>query len=365
MRPRHTGSLRLRRNVWWARYYHNGKLVEVSTHQTDKEKARKVLRDKLRTAGTPQFVAPAAERVTFEDLCELIRRDYVEKGNRSRLGYKLAHLADTFAGVAAMNITTQTVKDYVAGRQAAGASRATVNRELAALRRMFRLAVGDGLMPSMPKITTPAEQNARDGFLDPPEFNAFLAALRAEDGDVADLAEFAYRTALRRGNVVEAVWPWFALDVDGGQVVGGRMRVPGSATKNKKPLNLPLSGDLLALVDRRWRVRLPGCPYVFHRQGVALRRFDAEWRAAAAAIGQPALLFHDLRRSAARTLRRAGVDEQTIMKLGGWKTRSMFARYSIVDEQDLAEAQAKLDVVMGAQAARTVVPMRRAGNACP
>jgi hypothetical protein len=37
------------------------------------------------------------------------------------------------------------------------------------------------------------------------------------------------------------------------------------------------------------------------------------------------------------------VDEKTIMKIGGWKTRSTFDRYNIVNEKDLAEAAAKLD----------------------
>jgi integrase len=52
-------------------------------------------------------------------------------------------------------------------------------------------------------------------------------------------------------------------------------------------------------------------------------------------------LVHDLRRTAARDLRRAGVSEGEIMKLCGWKTRAMFDRYCMISEQDLARAVAK------------------------
>jgi hypothetical protein len=62
---------------------------------------------------------------------------------------------------------------------------------------------------------------------------------------------------------------------------------------------------------------------------------------------------------AARALRRARVDELTIMARGGWKTRAMFARYSITDERDQAEAQAKLDAALAAPGARRVVPLTR------
>jgi hypothetical protein len=52
-------------------------------------------------------------------------------------------------------------------------------------------------------------------------------------------------------------------------------------------------------------------------------------------------LIHDLRRSAARDFRRAGISEGEIMKLCGWETRSMFDRYNVIDEADLAPAVAK------------------------
>jgi integrase len=64
---------------------------------------------------------------------------------------------------------------------------------------------------------------------------------------------------------------------------------------------------------------------------------------ACTSAGVPGLLFHDLRRTAARNLRRAGIAEGVIMKIGGWRTRSVFERYAIVSQTDIAEALKKLE----------------------
>jgi len=54
------------------------------------------------------------------------------------------------------------------------------------------------------------------------------------------------------------------------------------------------------------------------------------------------LLVHDLRRIAARDLRRVGVAEHLVMEIGGWKTRSVLDRYSIASDGDVRDALKKL-----------------------
>ncbi len=57
--------------------------------------------------------------------------------------------------------------------------------------------------------------------------------------------------------------------------------------------------------------------------------FRKAFRKAVDAVGLKSLISYDLRRSAVRNLKRAGVDDKVAMKITGHKTLSVFHRYNI------------------------------------
>ena len=178
---------------------------------------------------------------------------------------------------------------------------------------------------------------------------------------MADLVECGYLTLLRRNAARLLTWSMCALEVEAGHVVGGTLQLPGRVLKNERPLTLPVTGPLSPCSSGGGRARSAASPFVFHLNGrpVGHSRFDRIWAQGTTAAGLAGLVLHDLRRSGARTLIRAGVPEDVVMKLGGWKTRSMLTRYNVTSTDDLAVAQAKLDAALAAPGPRTVLPLRR------
>jgi len=93
---------------------------------------------------------------------------------------------------------------------------------------------------------------------------------------------------------------------------------------------------------------------VFHRAGRPVGDFRKAWAACVEAglyqvVGVnadgsekriPSRLFHDLRRSGARNMVRAGVRERVAMEISGHRTRSIFDRYNITSEDDLRRGDA-------------------------
>ena len=83
-------------------------------------------------------------------------------------------------------------------------------------------------------------------------------------------------------------------------------------------------------------------PRVFHRDGVPVRVWRTALRNACRQARLPHRLLHDCRRTAARNLIRTGIPKRIAMLLTGHKTREVFDRYNIVNEQELLTAGKRL-----------------------
>jgi integrase len=113
------------------------------------------------------------------------------------------------------------------------------------------------------------------------------------------------------------LWPWLR----------------GANSKNGEPRKLTLTDELWEIVDRRWKARAYKgqngetvlSPLVFYRvrgkgvkkTGEPVRDYRKAWAAACESAGVDGRLFHDLRRTAARNLRRAGVSEEVARLVTG------------------------------------------------
>jgi len=132
-------------------------------------------------------------------------------------------------------------------------------------------------------------------------------------------------------------------------VVGGidacTIRLDPGTTKNQDGRVVTIvRGSTLHELLKACVVHKSADDFVFTRPNKKpIRDFRVVWARCCTDAGKPGLLFHDLRRTAARNLRRAGIAEGIIMAIGGWRTRSVFERYALVREGDISDAIGQLE----------------------
>lgn len=336
--------------VWWLDYSIRRTRHRESSKTTSKRDALALLRERIgkRTDGT---LTGRPERVTLADLKGALEQRYTIKGKSSwtRAAQAFVHL-DKFFGAKerVVDLTAERVAAYQAHRLNEQAARNSVKYETGVLNAAFTAAFEKKILAMRFMFANlPDDEHAvRAGFFAPSDFAALVTGLPR---DIAELVTFLRLTGWRRGEGTGLLWT--QVEWDDAECPGAHdeplpgpnagVRLSKAQTKGKDARRFPLANatELRDLLLARWRVR-DGL-HVFHQHGVPIGNFQRVWRRACRAAGVPGRLVHDLRRTAAREFIEAGVSEGRIMRLCGWKTRAMFDRYNITNQEDLNDAVAQ------------------------
>ena len=227
MSKRNVGEIIKRGRIYYIRYYDvRGRRRLETTKSTDKNEAEKQLRKRLSAKDAGVSPDAAIGKLTLKEATDDLLNDYKVNGRRSMAEVRRKvelHLLPYFGERRRMtSITTAEMRAFVAERQREdkaddgtitkwAASNAEINRELAALRRAFRLAVRAGRLVQCPHVPMLQERNTRRGFLEPDQITAICAALPEE---VRPIVKFSYATGWRTASEVLPL-EWRNIDWSG------------------------------------------------------------------------------------------------------------------------------------------------------
>jgi integrase len=282
---------------------------------------------------------------------------------RSHDLYAIGQLRAYFGGKRLTAITPALVEQYrgwrrsTISRRKRPVSAATVNRELASLKRMLNVAskgliVLKGGVTALNPITAVSlerEHNERDRVLSPEEFDRLYQVAHVW---LQPMLLVAYHTGMRKGEIRSLRWDQVDLGT-------GTIRLKSADTKTGEGRVIPLNQPLTSLLKSS--TRYLSCPWVFvnpaHMEAWQTNpeAIDPRYHAtsithafmrACQRVGVKNATFHDLRHTFVTNARRAGIDYFRIMAITGHKTMAVFKRYNTVDEDDLRQAMSQMDTYM-------------------
>ena len=136
---------------------------------------------------------------------------------------------------------------------------------------------------------------------------------------------------MRKGEILNLRWSQLDLRE-------GAIKLSAEDTKTNFPRTVYLTERVLQMLKAIPR-RL-GTEYVFVNSETGTRWEDARklFKRACKKLGLDHVWFHDLRRSFVTNARRRGVPESVVMRMSGHRTRNVFDRYNIVEDEDVKNA---------------------------
>lgn len=334
------GTLFKRGDIWYISYWVDGRQVQKSSRSTKLQDAKRLRDQILGRKFRGELDNFGLDRITCSELLDdfLARAEANSKPATVKIWKFVieANIRPFFGHRKAVAITTELLREYRRKRLAQGRSGTTVNRELSILRIAFNL----GRKCTPPKVVNAPyfpivpEDNARQGFLTDEQYGALRDAL---PDDLKPLFVTAFFTGIRLGELLAIRWD--QVDFEQSFIV-----LKAAETKSRHARAVPiLAGDMGKWLRWASENRSEECPFLFQREGIVIKSFRRSWARACKAAGVPDLKFHDLRRTAARNMRRAGVSQVVRMKISGHRTDSMERRYNIVDVDDMRTAKALME----------------------
>jgi integrase len=316
--------------------------VKEATGEVSRIKAQRLLTERLSQVSRGEYAEPQRHPATVEELlCALADHNRANGKDRDNgLRRRRRHLDSFFSGVVAGNLTTDLVTRYTLQRQSEDAANATINRELSTLRRALNL--GKRATPpkvkTVPYISLLREDNTRMGFVEQADFDRLTAA--ASELWLRTFLEIAYTYGWRKGEIL-------GLHVRNVNLQTRKIRLDVGTTKNKEGREVKMTDRVFGLVTACCASKKPTDHLLTRGKGqrpvhdmrdawyaLCVKAGLGRWETVGEKKVYAGLIPHDLRRSGAKAMRRAGVPESTIMTTGGWKTAAMFRRYAITSEAD-------------------------------
>lgn len=186
--------------------------------------------------------------------------------------------------------------------------------------------------PDIKALTLDESGNVREGFLEHEQY----VVLRNELPDHQRLIlVIGYHLGMRRGEILNLRWDQIDWH-------DNLIRLEKRQTKGKQARVAPLYGELRAWLEMAHAARPANCLFIAAWKGEGIKEVKTAWKKARERAGVPEVHIHDLRRTAARNMVRAGVPEKQVMSIVGWKTRAMLDRYNITDDRDIQLAGEKV-----------------------
>jgi integrase len=262
---------------------------------------------------------------TWDDAVAKWLVDKADKRSLKSDQSNLRWLSQFLAGIRLQDIDRDLVSSLRAKKIASGASNATVNRMLALLRAILRIAVIEWeWLESSPHIRLLREPCRRVRFLSPQQALRLLSELPPH---LAAMAAFSLATGLRRANVTGLRW----AQVDMKRRVAW---FDGEDMKNGNPQAVPLNEDAMRVLLARSGAHPV---FVFTYKGRRIVQVStAAWYKALGRAGIRDFRWHDLRHTWASWHVQGGTPLLALQELGGWESSEMVRRYAHFSQFSLA-----------------------------